>query len=184
MVVIAAIVAVFKKATLFLCAELVFIRFFSFYSVYSCMLNRENPFATLITDSVNWHIFCPEADVSMLPDTTPEQTAYFSRIVMQDTKDPVLANDGGTTFREYLDNSHELRDYLRATFYLYRKRQEAWTSRQSKVPNFKELGNEFQLRLRDGFRNENRIVFFKQAVNRRRVTMITGLERYMEWAPN
>ena len=51
----------------------------------------------------------------------------------------------------------------------------------SKLPNLKGLGKEFQLRLRDGQRNENRIVFFKQAINRRRVTMITGHERYMEW---
>ena len=132
---------------------------------------------------MNWHLFCPEADVSMFPDETPEQTAYFRRIVMEDTKDPAFAKEAGTTFREYLDNSHQLRDYLRATFYLYRQRQEAWTSTPSKLPNFKELGNEFQLRLRDGFRNENRIVFFKKAVNRRRVTMITGHEQYMEWVP-
>jgi hypothetical protein len=78
-----------------------------------------------------------------------------------------------------LDNSRELEDYRRALFYVYHKRQETFNS--SKLPILKELGNEFQLRLRDGFRNENRIVFFKQAVNRRRVTMITGLERYMEW---
>ena len=123
--------------------------------------------------------FCPDADVSMLPFTTPAQTANFSRIVMQDRNDPVFANDGGTTFREYLDNSRELEDYLRALFYVYHKRQETFNS--SKLPILKELANEFQLRLRDGFRNENRIVFFKQAVNRRRVTMITGLERYMEW---
>ena len=119
----------------------------------------------------------------MRPDETPEQTAYFNRIVIKDTKNPALACEAGTTFREYLDNSHELRDYLRATFYLHRKRQETWWSAPSKMPNFKELGNEFQLRLRDGFRNENRIVFFKKAVNRRRVTMITGHERYMEWVP-
>ena len=111
---------------------------------------------------------------------TPENE-YFSRIVMQDTNNPTFACDGGTTFREYLDNSHELQDYLRALFFVYHKRCGAGTF---KLPTLKELGNEFQLRLRDGFRNKNRIVFFKQAVNRRRVTMITGLERYMEWVAN
>ena len=121
--------------------------------------------------------FCPDADVSMMPFAPEDQ--YFSRIVMQDTNNPKFARDGGTTFREYLDNSHELQDYLRALFYVYHKRYET-----AKLPCLKELGNEFQLRLRDGFRNENRIVFFKQAVNRRRMTMITGLERYMEWVAN
>ena len=125
--------------------------------------------------------FCPDADVSMMPFTTPVQTAHFRRIVMQDTNDKVFANDGGTTFREYLDNCNEWQDYLRALFYVYDKRNGTGTSNSSKLPILKELGDKFQLRLRDGFRNENRIVFFKQAVNRRRVTMITGLERYMEW---
>jgi hypothetical protein len=117
----------------------------------------------------------------MMPFANPAQTAYFSKIVMEDTNNPTLANDGGTTFREYLDNSNEWQDYLRSLFYVYDKRNETGTSNSSKLPILKELGNKFQLRLRDGFRNENRIVFFKQAVNRRRVTMVTGLERYMEW---
>ncbi len=128
--------------------------------------------------------FCPDADVSMMPFTTPVQTAHFQRIVMQDTNDPVFANDGGTTFREYLDNSNELQDYLRALFYVYHKRYKSGKSSSSRMPVLNKLGSEFQLRLRDGFRNENRIVFFKQAVNRRRVTMITGLERHMEWVAN
>ena len=128
---------------------------------------------------MNWVNFCPNADVSMKPFALENE--YFRRIVVQDTNDPKFANDAGTTFREYLDNSRELKDYLRALFHVYHKRCETGTFKSSKPPNLNELGTEFQLRLRDGFRNENQIVFFKQAVNRRRVTMITGLERYMEW---
>jgi hypothetical protein len=94
-------------------------------------------------------------------------------MMIQDTKDPLLREGGQTNFREYLDNSHEWQDYLRALFYAYHKRSESGTS--PKLPNFKQLGNEFQLRLRDGFRNENRIVFFKLAVNRRRVSMSRSL---------
>ena len=128
--------------------------------------------------------FRPDADVSMMPFTTPVQTAHFRKIVMEDTNDPVLANDGGTTFREYLDNLNEWQDYLRALFYVFHKRYKSERSGSSKLPILKDLGSEFQLRLRDGARNENRIVFFKPAVNQRRVTMITGLERYLEWAVN
>ena len=147
------------------------------------MLNRDNPYATLITETLNWVNFCPDADVCMMPFATPVQTAHFRRIVLRDTGSPTFAKDGGTTFREYLDNSDELKDYLRALFYVYHKRHESELLTPLKLPNLKELGNEFQLRLRNGFRNENRIVFFKQAVNRRRVTMITGLERNLEWVP-
>ena len=131
----------------------------------------------MVTETLNWIKFCPDADVSMIPSSTPVQTAYLRKIVMQDTKDPILATTAGTTFREYLDNSHEFHDYIRAVFYLYNERRH----HTSKLPKLKGLGKEFQLRLRDGQRNENRIVFFKHAVNRRRVTMIIGHERYMEW---
>ena len=151
------------------------------FRIYSDKLNRDNPYATLITECQNWVEFCPDADVSAMPCANPVQTAYFSRIVMQDTNNATLANDGGATFREYLDNSNEWQDYLRALFYLYDKRNETETSNSSKLPIFKELGKKFQLRLRDGFRNENRVVFFRQAVNRRRVTLLTGHDRYMEW---
>ncbi|XP_028390718.1 uncharacterized protein LOC114515626 [Dendronephthya gigantea] len=145
--------------------------------VFSGWLNRKNPYATLITESQNWQIFCPAADVDSA--LISQQRAALSRIALQDTKDPKFAEDVQTNFREYLDNSQEMQDFLRALFYAYRKRR--IEKSKPKLPKFKELGNEFQLRLRDGFRNENRIVFFKPAVNRRRVTMITGLERYMEW---
>ena len=100
---------------------------------------------------------------------------------MQDTNDSRLISDGKTNFREYFDNSNEWQEYLRALFYLYRSRYGTGSFKSSKLPLLNDLGNEFQLRLRDGPRNENRIVFFKRAINRRRVTMVSGLERYMEW---
>jgi hypothetical protein len=70
----------------------------------------------------------------MMPFANPAQTAYFSKIVMEDTNNPTLANDGGTTFREYLDNSNEWQDYLRSLFYVYDKRNETGTSNSSKLP--------------------------------------------------
>ena len=117
----------------------------------------------------------------MMPSSTPEQTAFLGELAVRDTGDPALATRGGTAFREYVDNSHEFQDYLRSLFYAHQKR-EGFDS--SDLPIFKKLGNEFQLRLRDCFRNENRIVFFRQAVNRRRVTSVSGHERYMEWVGN
>ena len=108
-------------------------------------------------------------------------SASLMRTVMQDTNDSRLICDAVTNFREYFDNSNEWLEYLRAVFYVYRKRHGTGSFKTSKLPALKDLGNEFQLRLRDGFRNENRIVFFKQAINRRKVTMVSGLERYMEW---
>lgn len=150
-------------------------------SVYSTKLNRNNPFATLITESQNWVDFCPDADVNSTSSVSLSNTERISNlctIAMRDTNEKDHTRFlCATTFREYLDNSHEFHTYLRALFFVYRKRDK----QKASLPILKDLGSEFQLKMRDGFRNENRIVFFKPAVNRRRVTMITGFERFLEW---
>ena len=96
----------------------------------------------------------------------------------------------GNGIREYLGISAEFVDFIRALFYaisvkkgLDEKRcdDDAGPTKKPKIPTVKVLGNEFQLKLRDGFRNENRIAVFKMAVNRRRVTMITGVDCHLEW---
>ena len=128
----------------------------------------------------NWVRHCPDADVQL----QHVQMDYLRGIAMQDTNNPVLATYGIKALREYADNSHEFKDYLRALFHAHHKRCGAEDSSSSRLPILKQIGNEFQLRLRDGLRNENRIVFFRHAVNRRRVSAISGHERYMEWIAN
>ena len=86
---------------------------------------------------------------------------------------------------EYLDNSAEFIDFIRALFHAFSVGKRRYDDTDPidipKVPTVKVLGNEFQLKLRDSFRNENRIAVFKMAVNRRRVTMIEGTGRVLEW---
>ena len=78
-------------------------------------------------------------------------------------------------------------DFIRALFDAYSIRNgrydDADSTENPKIPTVKVLGKEFQLKLRDGFRNENRIAVFKMAVNRRRVTMTKGIQRILEWVP-
>ena len=110
------------------------------------------------------------------------------KIAMEDTKRLSFAEDDGRmSVIEYLDNSCEFVDLLRALFYTDRLKKMTGDfptiSKTCHIPITKELGNEFQLRLRDGVRNENRIVFFRPAINRRRVTIVSGRERYLEWVP-
>ena len=105
---------------------------------------------------------------------------------MEDTNNPRQV-DGANSYREYLDNSAEFVDFTRALFDAYSIRKgrndDAVSTEKSKIPTVKVLGKEFQLKLRDGFRNENRIAVFKMAVNRRRVTMTKGIQRILEWVP-
>ena len=154
--------------------------------ICSRKLNHENPFATIVTETHNWtRDFCPEADVgASMSLNTISKACQLTKNAYDDTKN-ARQLDSGNGFREYLDNSTEFVDFIRALFHAYSTKKgwddDADPTENLKVPTVKVLGNEFQLKLRDGFRNENRMAVFKMAVNRRRVTMMTGLERILEW---
>ena len=158
--------------------------------VCSEKLNRANPFATIVTETQNWaRDFYPEAGIvdDHIDIATQMELCTTSR---QDTKNNKRIMNSDNDVREYIESSRELIDFLRALFYSYATRNEfrsgyhSTDKRESqKVPTLKALGNEFRLQHRDCFRNENRIAPFKMAVNRRRVTMINGLERILEWIP-
>lgn len=143
-------------------------------------LNHNNPYATVVTKTHNWIQFCPDADVESVD---PETLGEMARWVIKDTGNPLLLRDGGTmTFRDYHDNTGQFIEYLRASFYAFSP-----MSRESKstvhLPSPKKLGNEFQLKLRDFRRNENRVASFKLALNCRRPNMIVGHQRTLEWIP-
>ena len=156
--------------------------------ICSYKLNRANACSTIVTETHNWsRDICTEVELV----GNSNALALFSgpgKTALEDTKNPQLVSYGGSGFIEYIDNSTNFIDFLRAIFYAYATRQEFKgaghnSTESQKVPIFKALGNEFQLQLRDCFRNENRIVHFKMAVNRRRASMVNGYERILEWIP-
>ena len=151
----------------------------------SQMLNHANHHATIITETMRWsRDIIPEGDITF--PFNAMVIPKLTKIALEDRKQSSFSNDSGVSVTEYLDNSFEFSNYLRALFYAHRlKRAEdrESTNKKATSPAMKELGKEFQLRLRDGIRNENRIVFFRPAINRRRVTIVTGVERYLEWVP-
>ena len=152
--------------------------------ISSRKLNHENPFATIVTETLNWiRDFCSEANVKASL-TQFSKSIQLTKRALGDTKN-VQQLDSGNGLREYLDNSAEFIDFIRALFHAYSIRKgrydDADSTEKPKIPTVKSLGNEFQLKLRDGFRNENRVAVFKMAVNRRRVTMINGIQRVLEW---
>jgi hypothetical protein len=151
----------------------------------SQILNHANHLATIITETMRWsQDIMPPGDVSF-PLNSMILPA-LAKIALEDTKRSSFPHGDVTSLVEYLDNSFPFSNYLRATFFVHRLKsgeESGCANKKPTVPAIKELGNEFQLRLRDGIRNENRIVFFRPAVNRRRVTIVTGRERYLEWVP-
>ena len=143
----------------------------------SQILNQDNHNATTITETILWaRDIMPEGDMPWPSNTL--QLPRLEKIGFEDTKRSSFGIDGGTSVREYLDNSSEFLDYLKAMFYAYRLKElgeNGSTNQKPTIPILKELGNEFQLRLRDGIRNENRVVFFRPAINRRRVTIVSAI---------
>ena len=156
--------------------------------ICSRKLNHENLFATIVTETHNWtQDFCTEADFNSSMTMSPYmllQSIQLKKTALEDTNNPRQV-DGVNSFIEYLDNSADFINFIRALFHAYSIRKETYDdadpTKNPKVPTVRALGNDIQLKLRDAFRNENRIATFKMAVNRRRVTMITGLERVLEW---
>ena len=147
-------------------------------------LNHCNPSATIVTETQNWvPDFCPDACAAAI--TIKSLLFELIETTLEDTHNSsLLANENVTSVQEYLDNSAQFLEYLRASFYArHLAEEESREYKHCKLPFLKELGNDFQLRLRDFIRNENRLVFFKQAMNCRRVTMVTGKERSLEWVP-
>ena len=144
------------------------------------LLNRSNHCATIITETMLWsEKFTP-------PDTT--QICSAIKICEADKiRYPADIQPQIVSFREYMNDCCNFYNYLRALFYanIWRQRTflECFTLGQPEIPAFKRLGNEFHLRLRDCFRNENKIVFFKNAVNMRIVNLAGGDERFLEWIP-
>ena len=145
----------------------------------SQMLNHDNHHATLVTETLLWSNFIPQGDIRFPPRNM--LIPHLAKIALEDTKRSSFAQDNCESVIEYLDNSWEFFSYLRALFYADRLQKEKKS--EATIPLIKELGNEFQLQLRDSIQNENRIVFFRLAVNRRRVTILTGRERFLEWIP-
>ena len=143
--------------------------------LWSEKLNHSNPHATIVTETQNWlRQFYPEAGVEAL---NPATIATMATWVVKDTGSSVLLTDMGfMTYREYHDNSNQFMEYLRASFY-------AFTPKSTPLPSAKELGKEFQLKLRNFRRNENRIASFRMALNCRRACTVVGHERVLEWTP-
>ena len=145
------------------------------------MLNHSNTCATIITETLTW-----AGDFGQPINSSPYELRKIAEADVQ--RYPDFQNDHPKpSFLEYVEDSWDFYNYLRALFYAYlmEKRTVAEDSRRTrlKVPIIQKLGKEFKLRLRDCLRNENKIVFFRMAANRRTVSSVEGDERFLEWIP-
>ena len=141
-------------------------------------LNYSNSYATIVTETLNWTNFHPNADIEL---NFLNLTQYRERVIKDTGGSSLLKDFGELTFREYYDNTNQFIEFLRALFHAFLSKPIG--TGPVRLPSFASLGNEYQLKLRDFRRNENRVAPFKMAVNCRRPTLIRGSERILEWIP-
>ena len=135
----------------------------------------------MLTETQNW----PR---NYMPEIVYQLPYYHGlddllRKALKDTQDPELVEESGlTTVVEYINLSDEFLLVLRASLLASCTENELTLfKKQKKIPSVKSLVNSLGLYLRDFVRNENTVVPFRWAVNCRRVVMLRGYERALEW---
>ena len=144
-------------------------------------LNGTNPHAVMLTETQNWvRDFMPEM-VHVLPQLWGIDDLILK--ALKDTQNPELANSSGmSAIIEYFNITSEFLMFLRASLLTSSTDKDlASFKRKNKIPSVKSLVGSLGLHLRDFTRNENTVFPFKWALNCRRVTMLRGFERTLEW---
>ena len=145
------------------------------------LLNGINRHAVILTEKQNWpRNYMPEI-VHQLPYY--HGLDVLLRQALKDTQDPELVEESGlTTVVEYINLSDEFLIVLRASLLASCSENElALFKRQKKIPSVKSVVDSLGLHLRDFVGNENTVVPFRWEVNCRRVVVLRGYERALEW---
>ena len=142
------------------------------------LLNTVNPSAVIVTEFQNWaeQFTNLRVEASRIASQMPPKHILRKR-VLDDTKNPAIAySTGGVGFTEYHDHSAEFTTFLRAALLV---------SKIPNEPNTKRTWNSVAsyngLTARNFLRIQNRVFPAKWQLNCRRVTMLTGYERAVEW---
>ena len=154
-----------------------FVPITSIMDTFKPLLNPSNPSSVISTEFKNWFLFTNLRNEAIQRADLMPQADSFRRKVLQDTKDPNIAySTGYQAFVEYHDHSTEFVQFLRAALLVpeipdERKRKRKWNT----VADYNGLI------ARDFLRCQNRVFPAKWTLNCRKVTMLHGFERAVEW---
>ena len=141
------------------------------------LLNTRNPSAVIITEFLNWLQFTDLREKAMIHSYFLPQGDNFRRKVLEDTKNPAISSSiAYQGFVDYCDHSAEFVQFLRASLLISkvpdeRNRRRTWNS----------VADHNGLIARNFLRCQNRVFPARWMLNCRRVTMLTGFERAVEW---
>lgn len=150
-------------------------------SKFKMFLNSANPHTVMLTETHNWSKNYMHEIIHILPYL--KGIDKLNEKAFEDTQNVKLVNSSGlTTVVEYLNFTDEFLRFLRASLLAsYTDQQFASLKRKVKIPSVKCLVRSLGLHLRDFVRNENIVSPHKWALNCRRVVMMRGHERVLEW---
>ncbi|XP_068722766.1 uncharacterized protein [Montipora capricornis] len=144
-------------------------------------LNTSNSHAVILSETENWiRNFMPEL-IHVLPYRLGVDD--LCKRALRDTGNPELAHSTGVSaVVEYLNLTSEFLMFLRASLLASCPDKElASFKRKNKIPTVKSLASSMGLQIRDFIKNENTVFPFRWALNCRRVSMLRGYERTLEW---
>ena len=144
-------------------------------------LNGSNPHAVMLTETDTWvRNYMPEV-VHVLPQLWGKDD--LKHRAFKDTQNSELVNSSGmSAVVEYFNITKEFLVFLRASLLSSSTEKDlASLKKRKKIPSVKALVGSLGLDLRDFTRNENTVFPFRWALNCRRVTMLRGFERTLEW---
>ena len=144
------------------------------------LLNTANTSTVIITEFHNWHeLTCLNEKLLSYFKQLPQS---FLEKVLEDTQNPAIAfSHGRVAYMDYYDLSEEFIQFLRAAL-LVSDRKIKDKVNQRRI--WRSVADYNGLVARNFLRSQNRFLPFKWKLNCRRVTMLSGFSRVVEWIVN
>ena len=144
------------------------------------LLNTANTSAVIITEFQNWHE--PTGLNEKLIRHFSQLPESFRQKVLEDTQNRAIAfSQGRVAFMDYYDLSEEFIQFLRAALLVS---DHEIPDKVNRPRIWKSVADYNGLVARNFLRNQNRFLPFKWTNNCRRVTMLSGFSRVVEWIVN
>lgn len=149
----------------------------SILDTYKPLLNVCNPFSVIITEFLNWSVYTDVKKELLERAHFMPKGDSFRQKVLEDTKNPAIAYSRAyQSLVEYHDHSGKFLQFLRAAVLVSRPPDEGNRRR-----TWKSVADYNGLVARDFNRCQNRVFPAKWMLNCRRVSLLNGFERAVEW---
>ena len=141
------------------------------------LLNPGNTSSVIITEFQNWSDYTSLKREAVLTASFTPKAETFRRKILEDTGNPAIAySTAYQAFVDYQDYSKKFIQFLRASLLVYENPDE-----HNRRRTWKSVADHNGLIARNFLRCQNRVVPAKWTLNCRRVTMLSGFERAVEW---